>query len=372
MRQLDSYIARTVLMATMVVMIVIVGLDAIFTLVDELDNLKGNYQHVDALFFSGLRLPRRIYEYMPMACLIGCLAGLGSMAANSELTVMRAAGISINRIVFAVLKPMAVLMFISLLLGEYVVPSLERIAQAHKAVAQGANEALSNKGKGYWHREGDTFMRFNAVEPGGVLHGITRYEFTKSASKQSELDVTDTANEQRADELKQVVYAQRAIYQRSYWQMENIVITHFENDKVWREKHETGRWNTELTPEKLSVVIVSPRDMSISGLYRYASYLDDQGLNSDAYMLSFWRKITQPLSTFALVILGISFIFGPLRSVTPGYRIFSGIIVGMIYKYAEELLSPASIVLGFEPILASIIPIGCSFALGLLLMRKAA
>lgn len=179
MRQLDSYIARTVLMATLVVMVVIVGLDAIFTLVDELDNLKGNYQLVDALFFSGLRLPRRVYEYMPMACLIGCLAGLGSMAANSELTVMRAAGISINRIVLAVLKPMAVLMFVSLILGEYVVPSLEKIAQAHKAVAQGASEALSNKGKGYWHREGNTFMRFNAVEPGGVLHGITRYELTQ-------------------------------------------------------------------------------------------------------------------------------------------------------------------------------------------------
>ena len=354
MRQLDSYVARNVLMATMVVMIVIVGLDAIFTLVDELDNLKGNYQLLDALLFSGLRLPRRIYEYMPMACLIGCLAGLGSMAANSELTVMRAAGVSINRIVFAVLKPMAVLMLISLFLGEYAVPSLERIAQAKKAVAQGATEALSNKGKGFWHREGDTFMRFNAVEPGGVLHGITRYEFNED------------------NELKQVVYAQRALYQRAYWQMENIVTTIINDDVVEQETQASGRWDTELTPEKLSVVTVSPRDMSITTLYYYSQYLDEQGLNSDQYMLSFWRKVTQPLSTFALVILGISFIFGPLRSVTPGYRIFSGIVVGMIYKYAEELLSPASIVLGFEPVMASVIPISGSLILGILLMRKAA
>lgn len=353
MRKLDSYIARTVLMATMVVMVVIVGLDAIFTLVDELDNLKGNYQLSDALLFSGLRLPRRIYEYMPMACLIGCLAGLGSMAANSELTVMRAAGVSINRIVLAVLKPMAILMVVSLLLGEYVVPSLERIAQAQKALAQGASEALSNKGKGFWHREGDTFMRFNAVEPGGVLHGITRYEFNED------------------DELKQVVYAQRALYQRDYWQLENIVTTIIDDDLVRQEAKSSGRWDTELTPEKLSVVTVSPRDMSITGLYYYSQYLDQQELNSDQYMLSFWRKVTQPLSTFALVILGISFIFGPLRSVTPGSRIFSGIIVGMIYKYTEELLAPASIVLGFEPIMASIIPIGGCLILGMLLMRKA-
>lgn len=354
MRQLDSYVARNVLMATLVVMVVIVGLDAIFTLVDELDNIKGNYTFGDALVFSGLRLPRRVYEYMPMACLIGCLAGLGSMAANSELTVMRAAGISINRIVISVLKPMAILMLVSMLLGEFVVPSLERIAQAHKAVAQGASETLSNKGKGYWHREGNTFMRFNAVEPGGVLHGITRYEF-------------DADNN-----LTFVLHAKRALYQRSHWQMENVVATHIEDERTWQTMLTTQRWDTELTPEKLSVVIVSPRDMSISGLYQYANYLDNQGLNSDNYMLSFWRKVTQPLSTFALVILGISFIFGPLRSVTPGYRIFSGIVVGMIYKYSEELLSPASIVLGFEPIWASIIPIMGSFTLGVLLMRKAA
>jgi lipopolysaccharide export system permease protein len=354
MRQLDSYVARTVMMATIVVMVVIVGLDAIFTLVDELDNLKGDYQLVDALLFSGLRLPRRIYEYMPMACLIGCLAGLGSMAANSELTVMRAAGVSINRIVLAVLKPMAVLMLLSVLLGEYVVPGLERIAQAQKAVAQGAGEALSNKGKGFWHREGNTFMRFNAVEPGGVLHGITRYQFNDE------------------NELKQVVYGQRAIYQNAYWQVENLVTTIIDEGGVRQKRQDSGRWDTDLTPEKLSVVIVSPRDMSITGLYYYSQYLDKQGLNTDQYMLSFWRKVTQPLSTFALVILGISFIFGPLRSVTPGYRIFSGIVVGMIYKYAEEMLSPASIVLGFEPIWASIIPISACMILGLYLMRKAA
>jgi lipopolysaccharide export system permease protein len=354
MRQLDSYVARTVMMATLVVMVVIVGLDAIFTLVDELDNLKGNYQLGDALLFSGLRLPRRIYEYMPMACLIGCLAGLGSMAANSELTVMRAAGVSINRIVFAVLKPMAVLMVVSLALGEYIVPSLERIAQAQKAVAQGASEALSNKGKGFWHREGNAFMRFNAVEPGGVLHGITRYEFNDE------------------NELQQVIYGQRAIYQDAYWQVENLVTTIIEEDGIRQERQDSGRWNTELTPEKLSVVIVSPRDMSITGLYYYSQYLEQQGLNTDQYMLSFWRKVTQPLSTFALVILGISFIFGPLRSVTPGYRIFSGIVVGMIYKYAEEMLSPACIIFGFDPILASVLPITGCLILGLFLMRKAA
>ncbi|MDK2779301.1 MAG: LPS export ABC transporter permease LptG [Pseudomonadota bacterium] len=353
MRQLDSYIARNVFMATLVVIVVIVGLDAIFTLVDELDQLKGDYQFLQALEFMGLRLPRRAYEYMPMACLIGCLAGLGSMAANSELTVMRAAGVSVARISMAVLKPMALLMILSLLVAEFAIPALERIAQSQKAVAQGRGDLLSNKGKGYWHREGNDFMRFTAVEPGGVLHGVTLYQFDDE------------------HELQRVRTARRAIYQRSHWQMEDVNDVFLAADSTRVSHLDNINWKTELSPDSLSVVMVEPRDMSISGLFSYAGYLQKQGLNADNYLLSFWRKVTQPLGTFALVVLGISFIFGPLRAVTPGYRIFSGILVGLVYKYAEELLAPASIVFGFAPIWASIIPIGGCFAAGVLLMRKA-
>ncbi|MFC3679701.1 LPS export ABC transporter permease LptG [Bacterioplanoides pacificum] len=353
MNRLDNYVARNVLFATLMVVVVIAGLDAIFALVDELGRLKGEYQFIEALQFIFMRLPRRIYEYMPMACLIGCLAGLGSMAANSELTVMRAAGISVGRITLAVMKPVLVLMVISMLIAEYAIPPLERIAQSQRAVAQGKDETLSNKGRGYWHREGNEFMRFTAIEPNGVLHGVTLYRFNE------------------ASELQRIRTAKRAIYQRGQWQMEQVSDVLIYSDHTERQSQPSLMWETGLTPASLNVVMVLPRDMSISGLYQYTRYLQQQGLNADNYLLSFWRKVTQPLGTIALVILGISFIFGPLRAVTPGQRIFSGILVGLVYKYAEELLAPASIVFGFEPVWASIIPIAGCMLVGLLMMRKA-
>lgn len=353
MTKLDRYVSKTVLMATFVVILVIVGLDAVFTLVDELDQLKGGYGILEALEFMGLRLPRRAYEYMPMACLIGCLAGLGGMAANSELTVMRAAGLSVSRIIWSVIKPVALLMMLSVAVAEYAIPTLERIAQSQKALAQGKDELMSNKGKGYWHREGNQFMRFTAVEPNGVLHGITLFYFDGERN------------------LQRVVRAKRALYQRDYWQMQNVSELIISADSTTELKFESQVWDSGLTPQSLSVVMIEPRDMSITNLYGYAQYLEDQGLNSDNYLLSFWKKVTQPLGTFALVILGAAFIFGPLRQVTAGSRIFSGILVGLVYKYLEEILAPASIVLGFEPILASVIPIALSASVGIYLLRKA-
>ena len=353
MRLLDGYTARNVLINTLVVIVVIVGLDAIFTLVDELDQLKGGYGIVEALQFMALRLPRRAYEYMPMACLIGCLSALGTMAANSELTVMRSAGLSVWRIIVAVLKPVSLLMVLSVLTAEYAIPQLEKIAQSQKAVALGKGESLSNKGRGYWHREGNQFMRFTAIEPNGVLHGISLFSFD------------DERN------LTQVLTAERAIYQRSYWQMQQVKDIQVTPDLLLESVHDTMTWDTGLTPDRLSVVMIEPRDMSISDLYQYAVYIGNQGLNADNYLLSFWRKILQPVSTFALVLLGVSFIFGPLRSVTAGSRIFSGILVGLVYKYMEELLAPASIVLGFAPVMASVIPIVISAGIGFYLLRKA-
>ena len=350
---IDRYIARSVLMATGIVVGVIVGLDAIFAVVDQLDKIRNNYGIWEILQFTLARIPRRAYEYMPLACLVGCLAGLGGLAASSELSVIRAAGISVWRICIAVIKPMIVIMLLSMMVAEYVVPPLERYAQSFRAVALGKGETFSNRGKGYWHREGNQFMRFSAIEPNGVLHGITFYRFDGEAN------------------LIQTTYVKRALYQRGYWQMEDIRELNIDDTATSETLYSSKRWDTELTPSALNVVMVEPRDMSISTLHNYTEYLDKQGLDSGIYALSFWRKMLQPLNTFALVLLGISFIFGPMRAVTPGSRIFGGIMVGLIYKYVEEMCGPLMLIAGLSPVFASLIPIvGCSAA-AIYLLRRA-
>lgn len=354
MKILDRYVAHSVILATLVVIMVIVSLDTIFALVAEIDDLRGGYQLFEALQYIAMRLPRRVYEYMPMACLIGCLAGLGSLAASSELTVMRAAGVSVGRISWAVLKPTAIFMLISLVNAEFAVPHLERQAESLKTVAQGKNEISSNRGKGYWHREGNEYTRFGAADPKGVLYNLVIYSFDQEHY------------------LQRVRYAKKATYQADgVWKLEKTQeLTIGDTQNTLKNLKNTATWKSELTPKTLNVVIFEPRDMSISDLYAYTNYLKKERLNADAYLLSFWAKVNQPVGTFALVILGISFIFGPLRSVSPGFRIFSGIMVGLVYKYSEELLGPISIILGTPPIMATLVPTLVCFFFGWRMMRK--
>ncbi|NMT65362.1 LPS export ABC transporter permease LptG [Marinobacter orientalis] len=352
MRKIDRYVMNTVGGAIFLVMLVVLSLDLIFAFIAELDDARNDYQMLQALFYVLMTLPRRIYDYLPLGAFMGCLVGLGAMASSSELTVIRAAGVSLKRIVWSAMKPALVVVLIGVLIGEYVAPPAERMAQSRKAIAQGAGENVASA-SGIWHREGEVFMHLNAVQPNGVLHGISLFRF----------------DDERW--LVSVTFAERAIYQGDDWLLKNVTTTNLSEDGNTQKKYRALRWKTGLSPDVLSVLIVKPEDLSISGLYTYASYLGEQGLNAANYWLAFWKKVLMPLGTAVMVLVAISFVFGPLRSVTMGFRVFTGLIVGLLFKYMQDLLGPMSVVFGFNPVVAILLPIAISAVVGTVLMRRA-
>ena len=353
MAKLDRYIGTQVFFAILAVLGIILGLALLFAFIDELSDLnKGDYGLVQALWYVLLTAPRRAYEMLPMAALIGCLIGLGTLASNSELTIMRAAGVSIGRIVWAVMKPMLVLMLAGILIGEYVAPLTENQAQADRALAQGGGAAQSSK-RGMWHRQGQEYVHVNAVQPGGVLLGVTRYRFD---------------DERR---LLSASFARRAEYRDDHWMLSNVQTTLLHDDRSEVVNQREERWDIELNPELLGTVVMEPEALSVTGLWQYIHYLAEQGLNNARYWLAFWTKLLQPLVTAALVLMAISFIFGQLRSVTLGQRVFTGVLVGFIFRIAQDLLGPSSLVFGFSPLLAVLVPAGICALAGVWLLRRA-
>ncbi|MGE7958799.1 LPS export ABC transporter permease LptG [Pseudomonas sp. NPDC089530] len=352
MVKLDRYIGSSVLLAILAVLGIILGLASLFAFIDEMGNVSDSYTVMDVLSFVALTAPRRLYEMLPMAALIGCLIGLGSLASNSELTIMRAAGVSIGRIVWAVMKPMLFLMVAGVLIGEYVAPVTESQAQASRALALGSGDAQSSK-HGLWHRQGEEFIHINAVQPNGLLYGVTRYHF----------------DDQR--HMLSSSFARQAKYEENYWTLSNVTTTYFREGRTEVINVPQERWDVALSPQLLSTVVMAPESLSISGLWGYIHYLADQGLNNGRYWLAFWVKVLQPLVTAALVLMAISFIFGPLRSVTLGQRVFTGVLVGFTFRIAQDLLGPSSLVFGFSPLFAVLVPAGFCALAGFWLLRRA-
>ncbi|MCB1645345.1 MAG: LPS export ABC transporter permease LptG [Pseudomonadales bacterium] len=358
MKRLDIYIMQTIGMTMLLAAVGLLGILTIFTFIEQVEDIQNNYTIAKVLEFTLLSMPRMFYEVIPYSALIGCLAGLGIMANNSELVVMRAAGVSTWQITVNVVKPALILVFLGLYVGEYILPDVERMARNNR------NQALSEQNEitpnnGFWYRERNIYMHFAVVEQGGLLEGISHFY------------VDDK------DNLTRTLFAQRGVFHdvredEKYWLLENVDVTELGADGTRTEHLTSLRWDTGLEPDILSTeILVQPDKMSIGELSAKIDYMRSQGLNTGKFEVGFWEKIFQPFATVALVFVAISFIFGPLRESTMGVRVVSGLIIGIVFKFVQDLLSPASMVFGFPPVIAVMIPILICFGVGWQLLRKA-
>lgn len=352
MKHLRHYIAQAIWGSVAAVLVVIVSLDTISELVDQLGDLKNDYNFMEALIYVVLSMPSSIYQYLPLSSLVGCLIGLGALASSSELVVMRAAGVSVNQIIWCVARPVLVFIFFGAIIGEFIAPYSDQYADSRRALAQGHDKALQRE-QGVWNREGNEFMHFNAVLPNGKLYGVTRFVFDDEGV------------------LKEARFANSAIYQQGNdWFEQDVNVTRFDDNEVHHESYATGIWESELSPTLLNVLVLDADDLPMQRLYTYATYLEKQSLDASEYRLAFWHKALQPLASLSLVMIAISFILGPLRQVTMGFRVFVGVIVGLVFQTSQKLLGPSSIIWGFSPMFAVLIPIVVCFVVGTIFLRK--
>ena len=163
MGQLDRHIFRHVFLTTLVVLLLFMALINMFALLDE---LRGEYTLQDAAWYTLLTTPRRTTELLPYVVFLDALIGLGNLASNSELVVMRTAGVSVFRLFLSVCIPGSLVIVGGMAVGEYVAPRLEEQAEAYKAKVRYDSDIIALAG-GYWYREGDLYMNVEAVSESG-------------------------------------------------------------------------------------------------------------------------------------------------------------------------------------------------------------
>jgi lipopolysaccharide export system permease protein len=353
MTLLHNYITRSVAGAIFVVLLVIVALDGISELVDQLGQIHGAYTFTEVLLYVALTLPAGVYDYLPLAALVGCLVGLGMLASSSELVVMRAAGVSQMQILTSVMRPVLGFIMLGVFLGEFVTPFTDQYGESRKALILGRDSAITS-GQGMWNREGNEYMHFAALLPNGNLIGVSRFEFNEEGR------------------LQRASYAQTAEYQRGQWQEQNGQYTELGATQINAATFDTRPWASALNPMLLQVLMLGKDNLPMLRLYSYANYLDEQAQDGKEYWLAFWKKALQPLAITSLVMIAISFIFGPLRQVAMGTRVFGGVMVGIGFRTSQDLLGPSSLLFGFPPVFAVLLPIILCAVIGIVLLRRSA
>ena len=334
---LDRYLGATVIRGALLALMVLASLSAFFTLLGELGDLRNDYDLAKAALYMLLTLPRRVYEMFPTAVLLGGLMSLGALAANSELMVMRAAGVSVTRITLAVLQAGLILAVLAGVLGEVVAPPGERYAQSMRSAAQTGYITLQSD-YGFWARDGNNFVQIRQVLPGAEIRDITIYELDDELR------------------LRSLIHAQSGSYANGRWELEGIKQSLIDAKGVTTRVVDSAQWRSLLQPDLLEVLSIKPEDLAAADLARYVGYLDENNLSSDRYRLAFWVKIVTPFATLVMLLIAIPFVFGSLRVAHAGTRMLVGVLLGMGFYLLNQALNHIGLVYGFPPLLSALVP----------------
>ena len=340
MNLLARYLAGQVLVASGFVLLALLVLFAFFDVMQELGSLgRNNYDLGQAAVVVVLSIPGHLYEILPVAALIGTLFALSRLVGNSEYAVMRVSGLSNWRVAgyFAVIGTL--LSLLVLVLGEYVAPWSEQAAQRYKLSATRSVVAQQFR-SGLWVKDGSAFINVREVMPDNTLRGIEIYGFDADG---------------RLDSIRA---AEQADWRGNQtWSLQQVVETHFDADGIRAERSASQGWQSVLTPNILSVLLVAPEKMSARTLWRYVAHLKENNQKAARYELALWSKFISPFVIPIMMLIAMPFaILGP-RAGGASSMIFFGILAGLGFHLLSRLFGHLGLLNNWPTAAVSILPL---------------
>jgi len=353
-RLLDRYIGRTVIGSVLTVAAALVLVFSFFELIDEVEDVgRGSYTFGKMLLYVGLSMAGLAYELLPVAALIGTLVGLSALVANGELVVVRAAGVSLWRIVLAIMKAGLVVMLLAMLVGEFLAPPAEEFARNLKSLALANRIALKTR-HGFWARDGDSYINIRRVLPGDQVEEIFIYEFDDR------------------DRLQVSTFARRAFYEEGTWILEEIEQTVLGAAGAEARRIERAAWESLLRPELINMVVIKPDSLSMYDLVRYIRYLVQNGQSTQRYRHALWTKMVYPVAAAVMVFLAVPIVLGGATSVNVGQRVVLGVGIGLVFNLLNQASGHLGIVYGISPALSATGPTLITLGIAMALMRRVA
>lgn len=354
MKILDVYIGKILVSYVLVTVMVLLGLFTFVDFVEELGDLdKGRYGIAQVFQYVVLGIPKSLYEVFPIAALIGSILGLSTLARDSELVVMRAAGVSIQRIVFAVVKVGFVLAVIAMILGEVVSPYTE--TKAEQVRLNAIQSSIRQKDdRGVWMRDENTYVNIGEVLPNLTLLKIKIFEFDER------------------NFLRFLSTAEEGEYQldNKRWLLKGLRRTMIDDDSSAADEVNAAYWSTGVDPNILRVFRIEPEQLSLWQLDQYIDHLDSNKQDTRSYELVFWSKIITPFATIVMLILAVPFVFKEARSGNLGRSLFFGIIIGLAFFIMNKAFGFFVTLFSIPPILGASLPTILVCILAIVMIRR--
>ena len=357
----ERYFAKQIYVSFGFILFALVALFLFFDVLSELGSVNAKYTLPLALLHVLLKAPSRMVEIIPIAGLIGSIYVFAMMASQSEFTIFRVAGLDIKRSLLTLGKVSLPIVVFTLLISEVLGPYAESLSERIRMQALGSTFSSQFR-SGVWVKDqlrdsdgsgpirpGVRYVNIGAIDQNDQIRQIRMYEFDPNYRL---LSIRSAASG-RFDN-------------RGIWELNDVSETRFTEkrsndplDAVYSAQTKVIpklSLESQVTPQILNVLLISPEKMSIVSLGRFILHLQDNKQDMQRHAIAFWKKVIYPFIIFVMLALALPFAFMKIRSGSVGIKVFGGIMLGMSFQLFNTLFSSIGLLGALPAFFTAIFP----------------
>ena len=336
MTLLDRYIARTVLLHTLMVLAVLMALMTLVTFIGQQNDIGvGSYGVGDAFLFTALTLPQQAYELLPIATLIGAILGLGALARDSELTIVRSVGVSTVRLAASAALAGLVVAVAMWLLGEYLAPPADQYARQHKIFSKYSELEIGGSSSA-WVRQGSWFLNVRQQAANNLFGGVFVYQL----GDDRRLQLVGRAESASQDSAGR-------------WILSDYAETRLEAGRVQVRVKDSEEAGARFNADFLGLAVTRPTALPLTDVYAFVRHLKANDLDPRAWEIAFWSRISRLVAAIVVCVFAVPFALGPLRAAGAGARTVLGIMAGILFILLTQTLENSGLVYELNPLLVA-------------------
>jgi lipopolysaccharide export system permease protein len=357
----ERYFAKQIYASFGFILFALVALFLFFDVLSELGSVNAKYTLPLALLHVLLKAPSRMVEIIPIAGLIGSIYVFAMMASQSEFTIFRVAGLDIKRSLLTLGKVSLPIVVFTLLISEVMGPYAESLSERIRMQALGSTFSSQFR-SGVWIKDqlrdsdgsgpirpGVRYVNVGAIDQNDQIRQIRMYEFDPNYRL---LSIRSAASG-RFDN-------------RGIWELNDVSETRFTErrsndplDAVYSAQTKVIpklSLESQVTPQILNVLLISPEKMSIVSLGRFILHLQDNKQDMQRHAIAFWKKVIYPFIIFVMLALALPFAFMKVRAGSVGIKVFGGIMLGMSFQLLNTLFSSIGLLGALPAFFTAIFP----------------
>ena len=351
MSRLDRYISVTLLRQ---IAYALGALFAVFSVINLTEELRladtPTYGVAQALNFILRTGPAEACRLLPAAALLGAVMGLGQLQSHNELVAMQAAGVSLWRVLRAVLIPALLIAAGGTGVAEIVAGPLSQQAHRQRALALSDYRLVPTQ-TGMWVRDQDRFVNIGLVHPDGSLVDVYIYDFD-------------------GQDLRRITVARAATRRADGWVLSDVHESVLGETGVAVRQVDEQPWDLPIDPRRLETTWLRPEDMSIAELHQTIQTLRRQRQNPLSYEVAFWQKVSAPVYAIVMVLLAVPIVVTGQRTLRVGERVVAGALVGLGFQMFQQIFTSLGLVSAFPAVVTALTPVAVALAVMTLLLWR--